>query len=128
MWVSYVEFMAQRTKRIIGNKDQENLDSSKKQIYRVDTLFDVEALWNHLLVSLYRKTGHKTLFKYYSHAWLQLGRNAEELEFYERLRKSGIECHWIFGNDTPLDRIGAARVGRVFPAVTTRNAPFPEDG
>lgn len=128
MWVSYLEFIADRAKKIMQHVTDLPLEPGEKRVYNAHTLFDVEAIWNHVLVSLYRATQEKQLFKYYSHAWWQLGRNAEEMSFYERLKERGIECHWMFGHDSFLDKVGAKRVQEVFPAILADEAPFPSDG
>lgn len=130
MWISYLEFIAGRARRITQHRmDDFPLKPGEKKTYRAGTLYDVEAVWNHVLISLYRAhQEEKMLFKYYSHAWWQLGRNAEEMTFYARLKAAGIGCHWIFGDDTPMDRTGAARIGEVYPALCLADAPFPHSG
>jgi hypothetical protein len=127
MWISYVEYIAGRAKRIAQHVDDFTLGMGEKRIYEARSLFDVESIWNHVLVSLYRKIQEKQLHKYYSHAWWQLGRNAEEISFYKQLKDRGIDCHWLFGSDSFLDRIGAERIREVFPATTTTSPPFPHD-
>ena len=128
MWVSYIEFVASRAKRIIQHTDDFPLKQGEKRTYDAKSLFDVEAIWNHILVSLYRETKEMKLHKYYSHAWWQLGRSAEEITFYKQLKQHGIDCHWLFGSDTFLDRVGAKRVNEVFRAITTNRPPFPKNG
>lgn len=128
MWVSYLEFIAGRAKRIMQHSDEFPLAVGEKRTYAVKTLFDVEAVWNHVLVSLYRMLQVKELHKYYSHAWWQLGRNAEEISFYKQLKERGIECRWVIGDDTFLDKVGAERIREVFPAVTLSEQPFPKHG
>lgn len=128
MWVSYVEFIASRAKKVLQNTDDFPLRVGEKKIYTANSLLDLEAIWNHILVSLYRLLQEKNLFKYYSHAWWQLGRNAEEIDFYRQLQTKGIECHWVFGSNTFLDQHGANRIREVFPAVTLNEAPFPKEG
>ncbi len=128
MWVSYVEFIAGRAKRVQQRTDEFPLRPGQKKTYTAHSLLDVEAKWNHVLVSLYRVLQQKTLYKYYSHAWWQLGRNAEEISFYKQLKEAGIDCHWVFGGNTFLDKEGAKRISEVFPAVTAGDPPFPRDG
>ncbi|MBI3619317.1 hypothetical protein HY213_04785 [Candidatus Peregrinibacteria bacterium] len=128
MWVSYLEFLAGRAKRILQRVEEFPLRLGEKKVYLAHSFLDIEAIWNHVLVSLYRLLQERTLYKYYSHAWWQLGRNAEEIGFYKELKEAGIDCHWVFGNDTALDRIGAQRIHEVFPAVTAKGAPFPSAG
>ncbi len=128
MWVSYMEFIIERAKKVTQNVSDFPLEPGKKRVYEARSLLDVEAVWNHVLIALYRTTQEKQLYKYYSHAWWQLGRNAEELSFYKRLKEGGIDCHWVFGNDTFLDKAGAQRISEVFPAVTIKTPPFPSDG
>lgn len=128
MWVSYLEFIASRAKKIVQNSNEFPLRHGEKRNYPAHTLFDVEAIWNHVLVSLYRNTQERELYKYYSHAWWQLGRNAEEIGFYKQLKDRGIECHWLFGSSGFLDEAGAARVREVFPSVTAATPPFPHSG
>ena len=128
MWVSYVEFIAARAKRIQQNTGDYPLRIGEKRVHEAQSLFDVEALWNHILVSLYRVSQVKQIYKYYSHAWWQLGRNAEEISFYQQLKERGIDCRWIFGDATFLDTLGAKRVREVYDVVTTRTPPFPKEG
>ncbi len=128
MWVSYVEFIAGRAKRVQQSSDEFPLRPGQKKTYAAHSLLDMEAKWNHVLVSLYRVLQQKTLYKYYSHAWWQLGRHAEEISFYKQLKESGIDCHWVFGGDTFLDREGVKRISEVFPAAVCTRPPFPKDG
>ncbi|NOS67730.1 MAG: hypothetical protein HOO67_05205 [Candidatus Peribacteraceae bacterium] len=128
MWVSYVEFIAGRAKRLHQHVVEYPLREGEKRVLEAHSLLDVEALWNHILVSLYGVTKEKQLYKYYSHAWWQLGRNAEEITFYKQLKERGVDCRWVFGCDTFLDEFGAKRVREVYEAVTTANPPFPRDG
>jgi hypothetical protein len=128
MWVSYVEFIAGRAKRILQHAEDFSLRPGERKTYEAHSLLDVEAVWNHVLVSLYRSLKEKTIHKYYSHAWWQLGRNAEEISFYKRLKEGGIECHWVFGSDSFLDQVGAKRVNEVFTGVAAKDAPFPIEG
>ncbi len=128
MWISYLEFIAERAKRVLQHDTDFPLKPGEKRVFPAHSFLDVEAIWNHALVSLYRVTQEKELYKYYSHAWWQLGRNAEEMTFYKKLQQSGIDCHWVFGSKTFLDEAGAARVREVFPALTVESAPFPHSG
>jgi hypothetical protein len=128
MWVSYIEFVAARAKKILQHVDGFPLEEGQKKVYQASSLFEVEAIWNHLLVSLYRFAGEKNLYKYYSHAWWQFGRNAEEMDFYQKLKEQGINCYYIFGDTTFLDKTAEKRVGEVFSSVAVQHAPFPKDG
>ena len=128
MWVSYVEFIASKASKATSNVNITTLQSGEKQLHKANSMLDVEAIWNHILVNLYRSTQHKQIFKYYSHAWWQLGRNAEETSFYRALKARGIDCKWVLGSQTPLDMHGAERINSVYSCVTTNNAPFLHDG
>jgi hypothetical protein len=128
MWISYIEFIAGRAKRIIQHNDEFPLMEGEKKMYQAGSMFDLEAIWNHILVSLYRLLQEKEIYKYYSHAWWQIGRNAEEINFYKQLKERGIQSHWVFGADSFLDRKGAAHINQVFDSVLTKEPPFPKDG
>ncbi len=128
MWISYIEFIAARAKRIMQHTDEFVLNEGEKKVFEGHSLFDVEAIWNHILVSLYRMVQVKEIHKYYSHAWWQIGRNAEEISFYKQLKDRGIQCQWVIGADTFLDRLGAAHINEVYESVTTKQPPFPKDG
>ncbi len=128
MWISYIEFVAARAKRIQQHDDGYPLRPGQKVIHEGKSLFDVEALWNHILVSLYRVSQEKNIYKYYSHTWWQLGRNAEEISFYKQLKERGIDCKWVFGGKTFLDELAASRVREIYDVVTTETPPFPKEG
>ncbi len=128
MWVSYVGFIMQRAGKIASHSGGIVLKEGEKRVFEAHSLFEVEAIWNHILVSLYGMLRQKKLHKYYSHAWWQFGTNAEDAAFYRTLKEKGIECRWIFGSNTFLDREAAKSLNATFEAVVVKHPPFPEDG
>ncbi len=132
MWISYVEFFAQRAQKntleMLAKDEMFPLKDGQRRSFTAESLTSVETIWNHLLVQLYRVTQEKNLYKYNSHAWMQLGKHTIDRQFYEQLSARGIVCRWLFGNDTPLDRYGIAQNNPVFPSVIAPNPPFPTEG
>ncbi len=132
MWLSYVEFFAEKAKKTIGASAHKAnvlpLEPNKRATFHASTLLDVQTIWNHLLVQLNRMTQEKFLFKYYSHAWWQVGRNALDAEFYRRIRDKGVHCYWLYGGDTFLDHSAANENQDLFETRIVQDAPFPNDG
>lgn len=133
MWASYLQFFAEKTKRAAVDMQKNTplfpLKSGERKVFELDTLADVENMWNHILVQLYRVTPEENmLFKYYSHAWWQLGDKPGQRELYKRIADAGIRCHWLFGNTSPLDTLIAEQNQKVFLARCTDTPPFPAQG
>jgi hypothetical protein len=131
MWISYLAFYAERSRKASAEAKAGQtvpLREGERRRFIASSLLEVETIWNHLLVELYRGIGAKTLHKYYSHAWWLLGKHARDVSFYKELSDRGIRCLWLFGNDTPLDRHGADRLQSVFPSAITVDPPFPKEG
>ncbi|HRH93816.1 MAG TPA: hypothetical protein PKV72_04785 [Candidatus Peribacteria bacterium] len=133
MWASYLQFFAEQTKAAAvdshKNMPMFPLKEGERKVFELDTLADVETIWNHLLVQLYGITPDvKMLFKYYSHAWWQLGEKAGQKEIYKRIADAGIRCHWLFGSTSFLDTHVAEVNNKVFLAKCTDTPPFPAEG
>ncbi len=128
MWVSYVGFVMQRAGKIASHAEGIVLKEGEKRVFDAHSLFEVEAIWNHILVSLYGMLRQKKLHKYYSHAWWQFGANAEDAVFYRSLKEKGIECRWIFGSNTFLDSLASKILNETFEAVVLKEPPFPKEG
>lgn len=132
MWMSYVEFFAQRCQRTSLEQLQRvggfPLEPGRKKTFEVHSLAALETMWNHVLVELYRITQVKDLYKYYSHAWWQLTDKGVSPAFYAALQEKGILCRWLFGNGTALDRGASQRISAVFPALIALDPPFPREG
>ncbi len=133
MWASYLQFFAEQTKRAAVDQQKNMpmfpLKEGERKVFELDTLVDVETIWNHVLVQLHRLTPDvKTLHKFYSHAWWQLGDKAGQKELYKRIADSGIRCHWLFGSTSFLDKHVAEQNQKVFLAKCTDEPPFPPEG
>ncbi|TSC58208.1 MAG: hypothetical protein Greene041619_768 [Candidatus Peregrinibacteria bacterium Greene0416_19] len=132
MWLSYLQFFAERGK---GNLQKLSvherifpMKEGQRRTFKVDTLADLQTLWNHLLVQLHGVAPQKHLLKYYSHAWWQLGKHALTAEFYRRITQEGVRCYWLFGNDTFLDQYAARMHREVMDTRLTSDPPFPREG
>ena len=132
MWLSYLEFFADKAKRAASGATAETLslplDPKQRLTLRAHTLLDVQAIWNHALVQLNRLTGERFLFKYYSHAWWQLGRHALDAEFYKTIKNKGVRCYWLYGSDTPLDRHAATLHHDLYESRIATKTLFPKEG
>lgn len=133
MWASYLQFFAEKTKRAAVDMQKNTplfpLQVGERKVFAFDTLADVENMWNHVLVQLYRLTpDEKMLLKYYSHAWWQLGDKPGQRALYKRIADAGIRCHWLFGSTSALDKHVAEQNQKVFHAKCTDTPPFPAQG
>ncbi len=133
MWVSFLQFFAEKAKQAAVDSHASAaafpLKEGERKVFELDTLLEVETIWNHVLVQLHRITPHeKSLFKYYSHAWWQLSKHEAQKDFYKRIAESGIRCHWLFGNTTVLDKHVADLNQKVFLAKAVDDPPFPPEG
>lgn len=133
MWASYLQFFAEQTRKAAVHSQKNTpmlpLKEGERKVFELDTLADVETIWNHVLVQLYGMTPDvKMLFKYYSHAWWQLSDKTGQKEMYKRIADAGIRCHWLFGSTSFLDKHTAEINNKVFLAKCTDAPPFPAEG
>jgi hypothetical protein len=131
MWLSYLQFFAERSKNTLLEETGKHvfpLQDDERRTFKVDSLLDLQTLWNHLLVELHRSAPQTFLMKYYSHAWWQLGAYALDPAFYKRIREAGLRCYWLFGNTTVLDKHAAALHEDVMDVRLIENPPFPTEG
>ncbi len=131
MWLSYLEFFADRSKQTLFKKTELNIfpmNNGDHKTFKVGSLLDLQTLWNHLLVELHRAAPQKLLLKYYSHAWWQLGKYALDPEFYGRIRQSGLQCKWLIGNTTVLDMYAAELHKKLMDVRLVKEPPFPSEG
>jgi len=131
MWLSYIAFFADKGRsKLLEQREMGGvqLKEGQRKQFDLDTLADVQTLWNHLLVQLHREAPQKYLFKYYSHVWWQLGRHALNPDFYKAIRERGVNCEWLYGNDTFLDRETLKRHGELFDWRIAKDPPFPKEG
>lgn len=131
LWLTYLEYFAEKTKRTLLEDAAERvvpLKQRQRVTFKVDTLHEVQTLWNHLLIQLYRASPQKYLFKYYSHAWWQLGKHTLDTGFYRKIKEKGVSCYWLYGNDTFLDREAAGKNKDLYASRIHPNAPFPKEG
>lgn len=131
MWLSYLQFFADRAKQTLlarGAQQVFPLKPGERKTFKVDTLLDLQTLWNHLLVQLHKAVPQKHLLKYYSHAWWQLGKHALDPAFYKRIVESGVRCYWLFGNTTVLDRYAADLHDKLMDSRLVDDPPFPKEG
>jgi len=134
MWLSYLSFFCERAKSVRadhpGKVSIPTLREGQKIRFSASSMLEVETVWNHLLVQL-RAMQHdeKHLFKFYSHAWWQLGKNSgREVQFYQKIAASGVTCYWLFGSNTPLDRGATQWIKEIFPYALSATPPFPQEG
>lgn len=131
MWLSYLEFFAGRAKTtILQDRSQQvfPLKDGERRMFKVHCLLDLQTIWNHLLVELYRSEPQKYLFKYYSHAWWQLGKHSLDPAFYKRITELGVRCYWVFGNTTFLDHHAADLHKDLMDVRLVEKPPFPSEG
>ena len=131
MWLSYVQFFTERAKAALLTQGAQRvipLKPGERRTFKVHTLLDLQTLWNHLLVQLYRAAPQKYLFKYYSHAWWQVGKHSLDRDFYKRITEMGVRCYWVFGNDTFLDRHAADLHKDLMDCRLVDKPPFPAEG
>lgn len=132
MWLSYLQFFAERAKKVLlehrGSEIVFPLKEGERTTFTCNSLLDLQALWNHLLVRLHQAAPGKHLLKYYAHAWWQIGRYALDASFYRRITESGVRCHWLFGNTTFLDAYAAKQHKDLMNARLTDDPPFPKEG
>ena len=132
MWLSYLQFFADKAKSAAlqkaGGQQIFPFKEGERRAFKADTLLDLQALWNHFLVQLHRAFPQQFLFKYYSHAWWQLGRHALDPDFYRRIKDAGIRCYWVFGSDSPLDRHAAELHKDLMDVRLLSEPPFPAEG
>jgi hypothetical protein len=131
MWLSYLEFFAGQTKKTLLESNAARmfpLKPNERKTFKVDTLLDVQTLWNHLLVQLYRAAPEKYLFKYYSHAWWLIGKHALDEDFYRKIKEKGVSCYWLYGSETFLDNEAVGMHKDLFASRVDPEAPFPKEG
>lgn len=131
LWLTYLQYFAERTKKTLLENQAERvfpLKVNQRVSFKVDTLHEVQTLWNHLLIQLYRHSPEKYLFKYYSHAWWQIGRHALDTGFYRKIKEKGVSCFWLYGNDTYLDREAASKHKNLYASRIDPAPPFPKQG
>jgi hypothetical protein len=134
LWLSTLELFAHDAKaNLQQGKDfvsVADVPVGKRAQFSVRSVQEAQALWHHILVQLNRivpPSRERVLYKYYSHAWWIL-RDEEDLSFYERIAKHGVQCHWLIGNDTYLDRRAITAVAHIFAIATADKPPFPTQG
>lgn len=132
MWLSYLQFFADRSKKTLLDARSAEvvfpLKEGERRTFTCNSLLDLQALWNHLLVRLHRAAPARHLLKYYSHAWWQIGRYALDPAFYRYIKETGVRCHWLFGNTTFLDRHAAELHKDLMNARLVDDPPFPKEG
>jgi hypothetical protein len=133
MWLSYVQFFAEQAKSSLTvlQADEKGfpLKEGERRTYETHTLLEVQTLWNHLLVQLYRiQPQEKYLFKFYSHAWWQVGKHALDAEFYRQIKSKGVSCYWLYGHATALDRHAMEQLEGLGDMRSAKTPPFPEEG
>jgi hypothetical protein len=133
MWLSYLQFYADNAKGALSaRRSGENifpLKEGERKTYEVGTLLEVQTLWNHMLVQLYgAQREEKYLFKFYSHAWWQVGKHALDLDFYRTIKAKGVSCYWLFGHGTFLDKQAMKSLEGLAELRSAETPPFPEEG
>ena len=135
LWLSHVELFAQNAKqRLLEGQDLQSLSAlapEKRLAFTARSLREMQAVWHHLLIQLNRivpAAQRRQLHKYYAHAWWLLQENGGDASFYERIAAKGVECFWLIGNDTFLDRRAMERYKKIFAIALTDHSPFPKEG
>jgi len=132
LWISELEHFLDRSKEAARNAAKKDdglpLKLNERRTFACETLSDVQALWNHLLVRLYTLSPEKYLFKYYAHAWWQIGPHPLERDFYKKIKEKGLTCFWLYGNDSPVDRAISQEFGDLVEMRVTDAPPFPSEG
>jgi hypothetical protein len=133
MWLSYIQYFGDQAKEALSEAKMSDvvfpLKEGQRKSYDAHTLLEVQTIWNHTLVQLHRaQREEKYLFKFYSHAWWQVGKHALDLEFYRTIKKKGVGCYWLFGHETYLDTQAMTALRDVAEVRSTETPPFPEEG
>lgn len=134
MWLSYVSFFCDRAKSVkhehAFRSSVSAMKEGQKLRYPALSMLEVETIWNHLLAQLRQiQPDEKNLYKFYSHAWWQLGKNSgKESSFYQKIAASGVACHWVFGSGSRLDREATEWLSDIFPYRIGQKTGFPNEG
>jgi hypothetical protein len=133
MWLSYLQFFADQAKNSLAERRSKEstfpLKEGERRTYEAGTLLEVQTIWNHQLIQLHRmQREEKYLFKYYSHAWWQVGKHALDLEFYRTIKAKGVSCYWLYGHGTFLDTYAMESLKGLADLRSAEKPPFPEEG
>lgn len=135
LWLSHIELFASSAKqRLLEGNDLQTLSAladGKRIAFSARSLREMQALWHHVLIQLNRivaPTARRQLHKYYAHAWWLVQEKGSDAAFYERIAAKGVECFWLIGNDTFLDRRAMDHYKKLFAIALTDHAPFPTEG
>lgn len=99
-------------------------------VMHAESLHSLQAMWYHTLAQLYAHAEHKEqeVVKYYAHAWWLLDESDAMRKFFESVAKRGIQCFWLLGSDTYLDRMVVKRLKPIFPICIAPKEIFPKEG
>ncbi len=133
MWLSYLSFFTQRAmaetfRHLRMFQDFPSNEGERKTI-TADSFIALDTVWTHILVQLDTLLHEKRWYSYNSHAWWQLLKMDTDTSFYANLKAKGVTVLGVYGNDTPLDRLGVSLIqSDVFPTVIDPEPAFPKQG
>lgn len=96
--------------------------------YRANSLFGLEAFWDHILLKLAHVTTMKEWYEYASHDYHSLAVPTAETAFYAAMKSYDINHHILIGNDSFLDTYADSLVEYNYPKILSNNTPFPSEG
>lgn len=133
MWLAYLHFFANRSMAGALKRHQDlnifPLKPGERRTVRADSFIALDTLWTHILVQLDSMLNPATWHTYNAHAWWQLLKMNADTSFYSNLQAKNAVCYGLYGNDTPLDRLGIGIIQSAsFPSVIDGEPPFPKEG
>lgn len=133
MWLAYLSFFSQRamaeTFKHLEMFKEFPMKHGERKTIAADSFIALDTVWTHVLVQLDTFLNEKSWHTYNSHAWWQLLKMDTDTSFYANLKAKGVTVFGIYGNDTPLDRLGVSLIqSDVFPTVIDASPPFPKEG
>ncbi len=134
VWVSRIGDFVERAQASFASEQSkalrlDTLHEGEKCIFTANSLFELDAVWNFMILELSGTTDEREWFVYNSHPWYSLGMRDTETRLNQSIVAAGIYCHLLFGNDTFLDRYGEKAIHvSGYETAVARDTGFPKEG
>lgn len=96
--------------------------------YRANSIFGLDAYWDHILLQVVSMTEDTTWYEYTSHSYHALAIPDLENAFYRNLADRGVDMRILIGSTSFLDTYAEKTSSSPFTSILTDKSPFPKDG